>query len=354
MTIRAKMLKDIIQNLEHELPAVQSSTTQMVARVILGEEVERSMGSLAVSLLQSNVSVGHILSALLRCEWLSVQHLIETTDTGNIKKQVRLFSESVEHFNILQAAIIDAADQRWQGALDEEVKQRVLAELKLNWQQTGTVRLHNYFDEIPVAAKVEFRGFDKKKYLWVSQNKDLITMFAASAGSNTALISSLDRAHNLMVCGVNKFEDKICLEITGAEVSLRERRKDVRVKLARALPISLNHRGEVIHANIIDLSCTGLGLKLIDENAALLHNEKLSCAFKLGSELMKCGEAIVCWAKEVDSEYRLGIRFKPATIKRETIYRFIFVQEQAIIGRLKQLEMPSWMKDPIELCDADE
>ena len=348
MNEHAKLLKTVIQNLEHELPAVESSAIELVARVIIGEQVDRSMGSLAISLLQSNVSVGHILSAMLRCEWLRVQNLIESADPADIKKQVRLFSESVEHFNTLQAAVIDAADQRWQVALDEEVLQRVLAELRLHWKATGTVQLHNFFDEIPVSARVEYKGY-KQNHLWVSMTKDLVTMFAAAPDLRTAMISSPDRKHSLIVTGVNKFEDKICLEIIGAEVSLRERRKDVRVKLSKQLPISLNHQGEAIHGNIVDISCTGVGVILVDEHASLLHNEKVNCAFKLGEEVMRGKDAVVCWSREINSEHRVGIRFKANTIKRETIYRYIFVQEQGIIGRLRKLDMPSWMKDPIEL-----
>jgi len=348
-----KMLKVIIQNLEHELPAVSHSTIEQVARVILGEDVNRSMGSLAVALLQSNVSVGHILSALLRCEWLSVQQLIETTDPDNIKQQVKQFSDCVDHFNILQTAIIDAADQRWQGALDKEVKLRVVAELRRLWRLSGEVHLHNYFDEIPVSARVDFKDY-KKGYIWVSMTRDLVTMFAAAPDLRTAYITSPDRAHSLIVRGVNKSDDKIMLEITGVEVSLRERRKDVRVKLHQQLPITLIHQDQVIEGTIVDISCTGIGVKFPDEGISLLHNQKVECHFTLGREVMKGSEATICWSQVVDSEFRVGIQYKPKTIKRETVYRFIFIQEQAIISRLRKLEIPSWMKDPIELRDADE
>ncbi|NWF37080.1 PilZ domain-containing protein [Mariprofundus sp. KV] len=353
MNDHEKMLKIVIQNLEHELPAVHRSTIEQVARVILGEDVEKSMGSLAVALLQSNVSVGHILSALLRCEWLSVQHLIETTDPGNIKQQVKIFSDCVDHFNVLQTAIIDAADQRWQGVLDKEVKLRVVAELRRRWRETGEVHLHNYFDEIPVSARVDFKEYNKG-YIWVSMTRDLVTMFAASPDLRTAYITSPDRAHSLIIRGVNKSADRIMLEIAGVEVSLRERRRDVRVKLTRQLPITLTHRDQVIEASIVDISCTGVGVKFPDEGISLLHNEKVGLQFQLGSELMKGDEAVICWSQEIHGEHRVGINFKPKTIRRETVYRFIFVQEQAIIGRLRKLETPSWMKDPIELRDPDE
>ncbi len=354
MNEHANMLKTVMQNLEHELPDVNSSTVQQIARMILGEKIEQSMGSLAVSLLQSDVSVGHVLSAMLRCEWLAAQHLIESSDPNDIKNQVHIFAESVEQFNILQAAIIDAADQRWQGSLDGEVKQRVLAELKLHWKETGLVHLHNYFDEIPVSARVEFKDFDKG-YLRVSTSANLTAVFAASRGLRSAMISSLDRKHSLIVSGVSKHEGVILLEISGAEVSLRERRKDVRVKLANSLPVSLNHRGKMIHALIDDISCTGIGVTLLDGgDAALQHNEKVNVAFKLGSEVIKGNEAEVCWSRKIGSDCRVGIMFKPLTIKREVVYRFIFVQEQAIIGRLRKLDTPSWMKDSIKLCDENE
>lgn len=72
--------------------------------------------------------------------------------------------------------------------------------------------------------------------------RDLVTMFAASPDMRTAYITSPDRAHSLIIRGVNKSEERMMLEIAGVEVSLRERRRDVRVKLARQLPITLMHR----------------------------------------------------------------------------------------------------------------
>lgn len=352
MSEQEKMLNTVIQNLEQELPAVNSRTIEMVARIIMGEKVERSMGSLAVALLQSNVAVGNILSALLRCEWLSVKHLIESSDPENIPQQVTLFAESVDHFNILQTAIIDAAEQRWQGELDKEVKLRVLAELRELWRVSGEVHLHNYFDEIPVAARVGFCGY-KKGYIWVTMTRDLVTMFAASSDLRTAYITSPDRTHSLIVKGVKKSDEKIMMEIVGAEVSLRERRKDVRVKLARQLPITLTHRDETVNGWIVDISCTGVGVKLESERASLLHNEKVNCHFTLGNQMMKADASTICWSQEINSEFRVGIKFKPKSVRRETIYRFIFVQEQAIIGRIRKLEVPSWMKDPIELRGED-
>jgi len=344
MSDQSAMLQTIIENLEHEFPVVSQTTIEQVARVILGEDVERSMGSLALSLLQSNISVGTILSALLRCEWLSVKQLIETSDPENIKQQVKLFSDCVDHFNILQTAIIDAADQRWQGVLDKEVKRRVVAELRRQWRELGEVHLHNYFDEIPVSARVDFKGY-KKGFIWVSMTRDLVTMFAASPDLRTAFITSPDRTHSLIIRGVKKSEGMILLEIAGVEISLRERRKDVRVKLGKPLPVSLTHNEEEIEAEIVDISCTGMGVKLPEKSSVLLHNEKVACCFRLGSELMKGDEAIICWSQEVASEQRVGIKFKPKSIRRETIYRFIFVQEQASIGRLRKLERPSWMAE---------
>ena len=347
------MLQSIIHNLEHELPAVPHSAVEEVARVILGEQVDRSMGSLAVSLLQANVSVGEILSALLRCEWLSVQALIENTQPDNIKDQVRQFSDCVDHFNILQSAIIDAAEQRWQNVLDKEVKLRVVAELRRLWRERGEVHLHNYFDEIPVSARVALHEY-KKGFLTVEMTRDLVTMFAAAPDLRTAFITSPDRRHSLIIRGVNKAEGKIMLEITGVEISMRERRKDVRVKLHQLIPITLTHKGQPMHAEIVDISCTGIGVKLAEEEPLLLHNEKVDCDFKLGSDQMHGGDAVICWSQEINAERRMGIAFKPKTIRRETVYRFIFVQEQAIIGRLRKLETPSWMKDPIEVRGEDE
>lgn len=326
-----------------DLPQLSGKNRERVSKVILGSDIDCSMDDLAISLLASGISVGHLLATMLRCEWISMQALIATSEPEDVKQQVKLFSGCIEHFNALQESIIAAADNSWRTALDNERRSRVLAECKIAWFKTKTVQLHNYFEEMPVSAKVDFLGFDENR-LRVRMTAELARVFSATLKMNTALISSFAHDFSLIVRKDYYNGDELSLLLTDVESSGRDRRNDVRVRLSKPLTAVIDSNGKHVNADIVDISCSGIGM-VLEKGQQLAVDDVVRCSFQIGSTVIDHAEGTVCWLVLGDRKPRAGIKFSKGKVKRELIYKFLFVQEQEIISRLRRLPPPDWMSD---------
>ncbi len=337
------MHHEMIDLLRRELPAVDEASLQRVAAVILGKPIDCSLDTLAAGLFKSDTQVGKILAALLRCEWLSVQRLIARTEPENIRQQVQQFSGCVEHFNGLQEAVVNAADRSWRQSIDAERKSRVLAECRAEWLQSGTVQVHNYFKEVPVSARVAFVSYEPGQHLSVKATPELGRVFAVSDNPMQALITSPDRKYNLQVTVFQCRHMELSLSVTAIVEALQECRKEVRVKPEGRISVELAADGRRISADLIDLSCAGMGVQVAGE-AGLRVGAGITCACQLGNHRLEAKQARICWTQKNDDGLRAGIELKPDARTREVIYKFLFVQQQQIAGRIHQLGKPDWMK----------
>ena len=329
--------------LAKDIPALSREDIGRVIRVILGHDIDCSMDKLASSLIASEVGIGYLLAAMLRCEWISLKQLIGQAEPEELKQQIQLFSSRIERFNMLQEAIIVAADNSWRTALESERQSRVLAECKNSWYESKVVHLHNYFQEIPVSAKVAFLGFEDHR-LRVKMTPELARVFTASVKMNSALVSNPDDDYCLRVKKDCYADGELTLLIASVESSGRGRRQDMRVHLVNPLAAVLDYRGTDLSAEVVDISCSGLGVAL-DEGYQLALGDIVQCSFSMGNTEIDHVQGKVCWLDKSGRILRAGIRFCKGKVKRELIYKFLLAQEQEIIRRIRRLPAPDWITD---------
>jgi len=342
MPEQKSMQQQMIDLLRRDLPDVEITLIKRLTGVILGEKQDCSMDTLATELLESNIAVGKILAALLRCEWLSVQHLMIHSKSDHARQQVQQFSACIERFNGLQEAVVNAADRSWQQSIDAERKSRVLAECKADWLEKGTVHFHNYFNEVPVTAKVQFVSFDAEHQLHVKATEELGRVFSAAGKPTDALISSPDRTYNLLVRAFQCKRMALTVSVVDVIQACQENRSEVRVQLDEPTTVRYAGSGQQGEAILVDLSCTGMGL-MLETGAQIQAGDIINCSFKLGTLLTLKG-ARVCWVQKIESGVRAGVKLQSDAGPREAIYKALFRLQQHIAGRIHQLGKPTWMK----------
>ncbi len=343
MQIPEALLQQLVDLLRLELPSVARKQHICVAAVILGRKIDCGMDDLAKQLLKSQLPVGKLLAVLLRCESMMIQHLLEQPQQGDNRDQVRQFSDWIEHFNHLQDAVINAAEQNWRAAIDQERRSRVLAECRADWAEKGEVHLHNYFMEVPVTARVRFVSFDGAHHLHVKASEELGRVFSASGDQDCALISSPDRKYNIRAKAFQCKRMDLTLSIVEITGSMQERRSEVRVALDETVRVEVIASDGRFSAEMVDLSCGGAGLKLTG-NRALRRNDRIGCRFALAGKSVAIDDVTVCWSAARDSESCVGISFQVNPAQRDTIYKYLFVLQQKIAGRIHHLGKPTWMK----------
>ncbi|TLS67501.1 PilZ domain-containing protein [Mariprofundus erugo] len=338
------MQKKLPALLAKELPGIEPSILQQVADVIIGRQISCSIDQLVTSLLASNIGVGQLVAALLRCEWISVQQLIATHGSEESDaRQVERFSRSIEHFNSLQEAIITAADRNWRESMDVESRDEELEDCHHEWLQSGRVYLHNYFEEMPVSTRARFIEYSDG-ILWMEANDNLARVFCVSPRMNSALISTPDRMYNFHVRAQRFEQGRVGARIGAIERAERERRRDLRVRLDTPLKVVLKTEIHQLQAEIIDISCGGIGIRI--RGSKLVTDSAVLCSFGItGNVHFDDLAGLVCWESVTGAWFRAGIELKSDSSQRQALYRQVFAEEQKIIKRLRLFDMPWWMKE---------
>ncbi|OIO70604.1 MAG: hypothetical protein AUJ57_08330 [Zetaproteobacteria bacterium CG1_02_53_45] len=336
------MEKKLMDQLGRDLPSISNYDRSDIMRVICAQPIQRSLQELSASLIVSGVEIGVLLSAMLRCEWLSVQDLIERMESTNVHAGVAAFSSCIEHFNDLQSAIILAFDHKWHAALDEEVRSRVLAQGKALWSEQGVVQLHNYFHEMPITAKVKYLHFAEDE-LEVEISPETGRVFAASDDMREVITSSPDEQHFIRFAALGCSHNTLRLVVRSVEKSRRELRKNLRIAPDAQLEIQINRHGQPVIALMHDISTAGMGLEVVGRTD-IQPGEMLGCRWQLEDSKIWL-EAHACWVMNADKRSRIGVRFSSLGPFGDMIRKFMVAQQQVLISRIKQLSEPPWMRD---------
>lgn len=288
-------MNKLVLQLKKDLPGVGRATLTDVARVVGGSQPERSMDAVAQALLESRVDVGRILAALLRCEWMSVRDLMQQSAPDNLQEQIQRFSESIDHFNVLQAAVIDGAQKQWQKRLENEHRQRVLAESRVIWATRGRALLYNYFREVPITAQTRVVEIDDD-FLWLKLTPEVVRVFSVADRDKSAVMKSADDAFNISV-GVHYVErDLLCLSVRGIGSTKREQRSDLRLQLEERITVHIQWRDMVIDAQLRDISRGGLKARL-PGHCTMRRDEAGKCEWQLDGTIYSVPGA-VRWSAE--------------------------------------------------------
>lgn len=331
----------LILQLQKDLPDVCRSTISDVVRVVKRKTPRQSMDAIAMSLLDSKIDVGHILSALLRCEWFAVHELMQGISSDNLNEQIHTFSESIEHFNALQAAVIDSAQQQWEKQLRLEHRQRVLAESRMHWLSHKQAEIYNYFREVPISAHARVLDVDED-FIWLHLTPEVLRVFSVADRGNTAILKSADEAFSVHALFHRVEEDRLCLSIHDISGIKRERRDDLRLQPDETIPVKLKWNHEEILGDLDDISRSGMRVKL-PHHFAMRHNEEISCEWML-NDVHYTASGIIRWAKEKKRRPCIGIELDLDRLRKQSIHRYMILQQKLISQRLNLLAPPDWLR----------
>jgi len=148
---------NLVAQLTQELSGCQLQHIRAFVQHALDDQADTAFETIIRHFLGEGMHAGKVLATLLRCEWSNIHWLLIDSRKQNLSlsDQVSAFSDCVGHYNTLQAIIVEEAESAWEASIESEKTARVLAECKLKWLHEHEIELHNYFQEIPVRAKLE-------------------------------------------------------------------------------------------------------------------------------------------------------------------------------------------------------
>ena len=335
------MEKALIEYLTSALPSMSTLDRDEMICVILERSLQRSMRDVATSLACSGVGVGELLSVLLECELICIQHLNEQSKRRDMNEILSSYSRSLEHFKELQASTVLAYDRKLNAVLDEDMHKDVLSQCKADWAKQGVVPLHNYFYEIPVTGKAEYQGGGGVN-VKVLMSAELSRVFAVSHNMREVFVSSPDEKYHIRLGALDCSDGILNMVMRSIDPAKRELRNHVRIQpLEEQTEVRLGRHGAAVQARMHDISIAGLGVD-IPLDAELQPGELVSCLWSLGGNKIFM-EALVCWVTHSEAGGQAGLKFITSGPFDEIIRKFMLSEQQKLIRRIRNLATPSWM-----------
>jgi len=303
------------------------------------------------ALLAAGASAGQVLAALLRCEWVSIRELTKSCQQGEpggegfCRNQVSALTACIQHYNDLQAIVVDEAETAWKQTLEEEKKHRVLAEARAHWLRNRVIELYNHFMEIPVRAQLEVVDVMEDEIVAMFCPEAAV-VFAAADDLRSAWVSA-GEGLRLRIWGRERRGNRLMLTVDRVETDERSRRRHVRIRLEEPAEVVLERRdGQRLTARIRDKSLQGMGV-LLDADTDVSVGEHVRCQWTLdGATLQAAG--IVRWHQCGEDGKRAGIEIRPDAAIRAHFQRMLMREQRTVIGRLRNLGLPAWLQERTE------
>lgn len=336
----------LIAQLHEDMPACDEKTARAFAEHVLAEKPSPMFGSLAREIMERGTSPGQLLVALLRYEWHELRRLLTESGRMEPSRQVKRFSDCVDRYKALQTAVVREAERRWEHALKAERRARCLAEARMEWLRSRRIDLHNYFKEIPVRAGLEVKEVTENGVIVVF-SPEAVLVFVASNDLRTAYVSR-EGDMRLKLCGRRRDGDLLYLSVDAVEADLLARRKYVRVRMAEPVPVDILGKRKY-PANIRDASIYGLGVMFSGgvgvavKKGGLKTGEKVECVWRSDGKMLSA-PGVVRWCGKVDGEWRAGLEIRPNYVTRSHLQQLLMKYQREVIGRLRSLEVPAWMR----------
>jgi len=279
-----------------------------LVEVIVHGEKRSPAFQVFTSLLDAGCTISELMTALLRCEWLTLQLIAPEVKNLSEKEQVKLVHSKLEYFNALQGTLFEIAQAHWDSVLSSECRSQVLSETHSNWLKTGYVTLYNVIDEIPVRASVSL--FDATlESISVEITSELQRVIAADQEMRRAYIDSPDEKYRLvmLIDRVNSVKDAT-LKIEDIVLSNIRDRDFLRVSIHDDTHVQLLDKDGFMKAEALlsDISIGGLGLEKVS-SMALEAGSIMTIKFNLGN-IEANHPCTICWISHMEGRIGVSIR----------------------------------------------
>lgn len=306
---------------------------------LVDEPPNNAFRALVHRLFESSPSLTRLITALLECETASIRAIADHEVAA--RQQLGWIATCVQHYNELQAILVQEGETVWTRTIAGERKRRLLAEAKQHWLQEGAAELFNYFEGLPVRARVEVVDVGDEEIQAICTPETRL-VFAASRDQSSAWVG-LGDGLRLQLIGRSARGNRIFLSYGEPAHDRASERKHVRIRLRDPIP-ALVHLpgGHSVNAGIVDKSATGLGLLLENGASPLEAGMSVRCEWnKDGAKLS--GQGQVIWSRTSEEGARAGIRLQADARIQAHFQRLLMQEQREIIARLKRAPLPEWM-----------
>jgi len=294
-------------------------------------------------LLQEGCSPATIQSAL-------IEHRDDALEGGDLSAEE--LRNVIRHFDRLGFMLLQAVAKAWQvkvSGLESRLAlagtELQLASARTRWARDGEVTLYNYFQEVPIMARVAIHDVRETGF-GVERTADLIQVVAAGQHGRFAHIRLSDRYSCLRLEVESTVGKRVNFSYAGFFKTAQERRQHIRVHCEDTVQIWLTDAsGNRIDAVVGDMSQAGFGLE-VQQTHSIQIGDPLDFELNLTTGQLR-GSCLVRWLSRADTEagksrYRhtfgVELDMTPALLRRLQVE--VSRRKKRILNELKALGVP--------------
>jgi len=317
-----------------------------LAAYIVQTDSKQSLPPMIENILKDGVSPGNLFRALLKCQWIVLEHRLSTMKDLSPKDQVSGLKQTMEHFNYIEEAIVEGGEQisatqldEAKKALDIEQQAHALAVTVHRWKESGKVRILNYYKGMPVQAVamiLDIQGKAGEEMITVRFTDEAGRVIAVALEESSVLSPSMDKGNFVKLSVFRVSSEEIIFNVSGFSTRREGLYREVRVQPVKTRDTELYKNGQlVVSGQLHDMSLTGIGVQFPDsKRLPCSEGETLDFRIKFEDRNLQ-GSGWVRSLRKHDDMMFVGIEIRQEASVQKLLQEEVSMVQRRIIHELK-------------------
>ncbi|MFQ5346140.1 MAG: PilZ domain-containing protein, partial [Mariprofundus sp.] len=284
-------------------------------------------------------------AALLHAKEILMQPTLDQILSLPEPRRHKEFLKIFLHLDRAQASLLKVVEANWrdkfrrlQSRLQEASKEQMLNETYLTWQQEGEVEFYNFYNELPILARVPLRSI-RDNVISVTRTDELDSVLTAGEHRRYAHVRLPHSEQCLRMYAEGASGNVVRWHEAGIMQIAKNKRLHIRVQCKEPISLTLNREhGPKWDACLRDFSATGLGLSHHDRLPGDV-DDILICDFRLEQRSVHV-KGRICWKIREGSNTRLGLKLMLDHKNTQVLQSAAAQRQLRIIKELKMLGPP--------------
>jgi len=339
----AALVKQCCRILREELALPCHEYIAEFASYIVGVTTHRSLSELIIAMIQATALPSALSQALMRCQLLVFEQKMPMMISASPDKQLQLLKELLEHFNYINASIVQEGEKLWAEQVDalehdlrREHQHRILDVSMQLWKYQQKIKLLNYYKGLPVQVMVDIDCIDavEPAVIHVRSSPSLGRVLAMQGNAFVLAPDSEDKVLiHLQV--QHEQHDKVSFVVKA--LSSIKKRKHFRLEPIEPVAIQLYRNKKVIgRGKVLDLSLKHMDIRIPAVQGVMFEvNEIVDICFPIQKKELK-GCAWVRHIRQTEQEFILCLELMPQAHLQHHLQQEVAYLQRKIIQEIKE------------------
>jgi len=317
-----------------------------LAAYIVQADSKQSLPPVIANILKDGVLPGNLFRALLKCQWVVLEHRLSTLKDLSPKDQVSGLKQTMEHFNYIEEAIIEGGEKisatqldEAKRALDIEQQAHALTVSMNHWKASEKIKILNYYKGMPVQAVAKIlniQGKPGEEMITVCFADEVSRVIAVAPEEDSVLSPCMGKGNFVKLSLFRVGREEIIFNVSGICTRREGTFQEVRVQPVKARDTELyRHEQLIASGQLHDLSLTGIGVQFPDsERSPCSEGETLDFRIKFEDRILQGSGWVRSLRKHNDMMF-MGIEIRPEASVQKLLQEEVSMIQRSIIYELK-------------------